>query len=78
MSTSLLLPPDELAAITGYKMPRRQAQWLKQHKWRFVLNRAGRPVVATEYAMQQLGVAGSGHAAEVGPQPNFGAIGAAR
>lgn len=78
MSASLLLAPEALATITGYKAPRKQAQWLKQHRWTFVLNRAGHPVVATDYALQQLGVAGSGQAVEAGPQPNFGAIRAAR
>jgi hypothetical protein len=48
------LSEDELAAITGYKLPSRQIQWLKLKRWEFVLTGANRPVVGRVYARLKL------------------------
>lgn len=49
-AASEMLSDDEMAQITGYKMPSRQLQWLKLNRWEFHVNRAGRPVVGRLYA----------------------------
>jgi hypothetical protein len=71
---SLSLIPSELLEITGYSLPRFQRRWLDKNHWRYVQNRAGYPVVAREYALQQLGVIAASRADDVGHQPNFDAI----
>lgn len=48
------LSDDELAAITGYKLPSRQIKWLQLKRWEFVLTGANRPVVGRVYARLKL------------------------
>ena len=36
---TLVLTPEELACLTGYKQPARQAKWLKANGFKFRLNR---------------------------------------
>ncbi|WP_096515418.1 DUF4224 domain-containing protein [Pseudomonas izuensis] len=48
------LTDDELATITGYQMPSRQIQWLKENHWQFVLTGARRPIVGRVYARLKL------------------------
>lgn len=48
------LSDDELATITGYKLPSRQIQWLKLKHWEFVLTGANRPIVGRVYARLKL------------------------
>lgn len=78
MGAGLFLAADDLAEITGYKSAKGQCRWLTANHWKHALSASGRPVVAREYALQQLGVAGIGHIPEAGPQPNFAALGGSR
>jgi hypothetical protein len=48
------LTEDELAAITGYKIPSCQRQWLTRNAWEHVLTAAQRPVVGRVYARLKL------------------------
>lgn len=71
-SDPLFLNADELAALTGFRLPARQSAWLQSRGWRFVLNGNRRPVVARRYAEGMLGV---GVPQAVMPaQPNFAAL----
>ena len=71
---SISLVPSELIEITGYSLPSFQRRWLEKNGWRFVKNRAGYPVVAREYALQQLGVKASNDPVDVGYLPTFSAV----
>lgn len=51
---SEILTDDELAAITGYKTPSHQRQWLLENAWVFVLTGARRPVVGRVYTRLKL------------------------
>ncbi len=48
------LTEDELTAITGYKIPSCQRQWLRRNAWEHVLTAAQRPVVGRMYARLKL------------------------
>jgi hypothetical protein len=48
------LTDDELATITGYKIPSCQRQWLTNNHWEFVVTGAQRPVVGRVYARLKL------------------------
>lgn len=48
------LSEDELAAITGYKTPSFQRQWLTRNAWEHALTGAQRPVVGRLYARLKL------------------------
>jgi Domain of unknown function (DUF4224) len=43
---SLFVPESCLEELTGLCQPAAQIRWLTRHGWRFVVNAAGRPVVA--------------------------------
>lgn len=69
--TSFLLTPEEVQEITGFKLPRLQADFLQRKGWRFEVNAIGRPIVARKYAEKMLGC---GEEAAVVLRPNFGAL----
>jgi hypothetical protein len=74
---SLFLSKDEVAELTGYKLPAHQGRWLKEHGWVFERNATNRPIVGRDYARSRLG--GARQAAAVQspsstPRPNFGAL----
>lgn len=48
------LTDEELATITGYKIPSCQRQWLASNHWEFVLTGAQRPIVGRVYARLKL------------------------
>ena len=48
------LSEDELYAITGWKLPSKQREWLTLNKWKHSLNRANHPVVGRIYARMML------------------------
>ncbi|MCS3839074.1 hypothetical protein HNR03_003682 [Pseudomonas sp. JAI111] len=52
--SSETLTEDELAAITGYKIPSCQRHWLQRNAWEHVLTAAQRPVVGRVYARLKL------------------------
>ena len=54
----LLLSPDELIEITGFKVITKQIYWLRAKGWRFEVNGNNRPVVARKYAEKMLGCGG--------------------
>jgi len=45
---------EELATITGYRIPSKQIQWLTENHWEFVLTGARRPIVGRVYARMKL------------------------
>ena len=51
---SEFLSDEELATITGYKIPSCQRQWLTRNAWEYVLTGAQRPVVGRVYARLKL------------------------
>jgi hypothetical protein len=67
----LLLTPEDVQDITGFKLNRLQVDWLSRKGWRFEVNAIGRPVVARKYAEKMLGC-GDGEAVAV--RPNFRAL----
>ncbi len=75
---SLFLSKDEVAELTGYKLPAHQGRWLKEHGWVFERNATNRPIVGRDYARSRLG--GARQAAPTPspssstPRPNFGAL----
>lgn len=50
LPTSEILDDDEVAAITGFKLARKQLAWLDENHWNYHRNGAGRPVVGRAYA----------------------------
>ena len=69
----LFLQVDEVATLTGFKLPGRQFRWLNEEGWRFVISGSGRPIIARKYAEKMLGC-GSGEEVHQSPAPNFGAL----
>jgi hypothetical protein len=54
MSSSEFLTVDELAEITGRKLPCGQRAWLDFNRWPYVINAAGRPIVGRFFARMML------------------------
>ncbi len=52
--SSETLADEELAVITGYRVPSRQIGWLDHNGWRYVLTGARRPIVGRVYARLKL------------------------
>lgn len=50
------LSEEDLQRLTGYKLAAHQRRWLEERKWRYAQDRLGRPIVATAYCLQQLGI----------------------
>lgn len=67
----LFLTPAELEALTGFKTPARQVEWLRNKGWRFEINGNRKPVIARKYAEKMLGC---GTPEETGYRPNFQAL----
>ena len=55
MEITIFLTSDEVEALTGFKLPARQAKWLSAKGWRFEINGNRRPIVARKYAENMLG-----------------------
>ena len=53
---TLVLTPEELACLTGYKQPARQAKWLKANGFKFRLNRFNHPVVDRTHYLAKMNV----------------------
>ena len=64
----LFLSKDEVATLTGFRLPTRQVSWLRLKGWRFEINANRQPVIARKYAEKMLGCGGN---AEPFFQPNF-------
>lgn len=64
----LFLSKDELVTLTGFRLPTRQANWLRRKGWRFEINANRQPVIARKYAEKMLGCGGSD---EPFFEPNF-------
>ncbi len=69
---SFFLSVEEVRVLTGIKLPRRQAQWLQEHGWRFIVNANRQPIIARKYAEKMLGCGDAEF--EERPQPNFRAL----
>jgi hypothetical protein len=54
LPASETLTDEELEAITGYKIPSKQREWLTRNDWVHRLSRANRPVVGRIYARMML------------------------
>jgi ferritin-like protein len=48
------LSSNELAEISGCKLPSGQRDWLDHNGWKYVLNAANRPIVGRYFARLQL------------------------
>jgi hypothetical protein len=71
----LFLATEEVAMLTGYKLPGHQTKWLQAKGWRFELNGNRKPIIARKYAEKMLGCGGIEEPSR--PQPNFNALRAA-
>lgn len=71
MDSPIFLNADELEALTGFKTPARQVEWLRTKGWRFEINGNRRAIVARKYAEKMLGC---GVPEERGYKPNFSAL----
>lgn len=65
------LTPEEVSALTGFRLPTRQVSWLQRKGWRFEVNGNRRPIIARKYAEKMLGC---GVPEEQGYTPNFHAL----
>ena len=45
----MFLSPEELRELTGGAIRRKQIEWLRRERWRFVLDLGGRPRVDRRY-----------------------------
>lgn len=65
----MILASSELQTLTGYVRPSAQVRWLRQHGWRFTVDRLGRPVVAAaEFNRHMVGGAAARR------EPNWSAL----
>lgn len=71
----LFLASVEVEILTGFKLAKRQVQWLSVRGWRFELNGNRKPIVARKYAEKMLGCGND--EAQPSPRPNFNALRAA-
>ena len=71
MDHPIFLTSDELEALTGFKTPARQVEWLRRKGWRFEINGNRRPIVARKYTEKRLGC---GAPEESAYRPNFAAL----
>jgi len=46
---------EQLVMLTGAKRPSDQARWLQDHGWTYVRDIRGRPRVAVEHFLRQMG-----------------------
>jgi len=51
----MLLTDDQLQHLTGARRPSDQARWLQEHGWTYVLDIRGRPRVAVDHFLRQMG-----------------------
>jgi len=58
----------ELEELTGYKLHRRQARWLRDRGWPFEIAAGGRPSVLREAVIARLGGASTPREKEIRPQ----------
>lgn len=71
----LFLSKDEIAKLTGYKLPAHQCRWLKERGWVFEQNGNKRPIVGRSYAKSRLGGSDAAAATPRAARPNFAALG---
>ena len=70
-TTPIFLSFEEIAALTGFKLPTYQAKWLRTKGWRFEINANRRPIIARKYAEKMLGC---GEQEFESYRPNFAAL----
>jgi len=51
----MFLTPADLTELTGYKLGKKQCDWLRSHGWVFEVNSHGRPVVSKAYFDSRMG-----------------------
>ncbi|GLK88303.1 DUF4224 domain-containing protein [Pseudomonas turukhanskensis] len=51
---SELLSDEDLIALTGYRLPSRQIEWLTSNGWKYFVTGANRPIVGRIYARLKL------------------------
>lgn len=66
--SDLFLTEFELETMTGYKVPRKQREWLTHYHIPFYVSARGRPVVVRKLIEQLNSII------ENNKEPNFGAI----
>ena len=68
----MFLEPAELRSLTGRAHRTKQAAWLRDQGWRFVLDADGRPRVDTRYYERRMLMAEQRGSTRV--EPNFAAL----
>lgn len=69
------LTTEEVAEVTGYKLPSGQRDWLDRNGWAYATNAAGRPIVGRWFARLRLaGVTPTQSGVEQFSTPNFAAL----
>lgn len=71
---SLFLSKDEVAELTGYKVPALQCRWLRERGWVFEQNRNNRPIIGRGYAKCRLGGGDAVPPPSGGTRPNFAVL----
>jgi|APDOM4702015073_1054812.scaffolds.fasta_scaffold259388_2 hypothetical protein len=72
MIDSEFLSSNELAEISGCKLPSGQRDWLDRNGWKYVLNAANRPIVGRYFARLHLaGVSVAKMAPQEAWRPDF-------
>lgn len=74
MPDAEFLTPEELAEVTGCKLPSSQREWLERNGWRFVVNAAQRPVVGRWYARMKLAGVDPGKPKDEAWVPDFSTL----
>jgi hypothetical protein len=74
MPDAEFLTPEELAEVTGYKLPGSQREWLDRNGWCYVVNAAQRPVVGRWYARMKLAGVTPGTEQKAGWVPDFSTL----
>jgi hypothetical protein len=55
----MLLDPDELCSLTGYKRPSKQIEWLRTQGWKFAISGLGHPKVDVEEYRRHMNACGA-------------------
>jgi hypothetical protein len=50
----MIVAPEDLETLTGYRRPSAQSRWLRDNGWKYTVNVLGHPVVALDEFKRQL------------------------
>lgn len=54
----MFLSDKELAELTGFKLGKKQCEWLDSHGWVYEPDAHGKPRVLVEYCRMKMGISG--------------------